>query len=180
MTDLHDSAEQTLKRWTPPSAEQAELRDRYLAHVAEHPDALSRGCHPDHLTASAIVLSHDGSKVLLNLHGRYRRWMQFGGHCEPSDPSLAAAALRETVEECGIAGLRLDPSDPAQLDIHEVRCGPLRPAHHFDVQFVAVAPEGAAARASEESVQVAWFARDELPADLDRSVRTLIDAAGLR
>jgi 8-oxo-dGTP pyrophosphatase MutT (NUDIX family) len=175
---LHSSAVAALEEWTAPSPAEERLRAQYLAHLGAHADALSRHCHPDHLTASALVVSHDRSQVLLNLHGKYRIWMQFGGHCEDDDPSLAAAALRETSEESGIAGLELVSERPIQLDSHEVRCGPVRPAHHLDVRFAIVAPRGAEPRASTESVDVRWFARDRTPPGLERSVQALIDRAG--
>ena len=90
-----------------------------------------------------MVVNADRSRVLLNLHGKYRLWMQFGGHCEDDDETLAAAALRETREESGIDALTLAAASPIQLDVHEVRCGPIRPAHHLDVRYIAVAPDGA-------------------------------------
>ena len=174
---LHSSAVAALEQWTAPSDVEEELRSRYLAHLAAHADALSRHCHPDHLTASAVVVSHDRSQILLNLHGKYRIWMQFGGHCEEDDESLAAAALRETREESGIAGLELVSARPIQLDSHEVRCGPVRPAHHLDVRFVAVAPRDAVVSASSESVAGRWFHRDRPPPGLEQSVADLIGRA---
>jgi 8-oxo-dGTP pyrophosphatase MutT (NUDIX family) len=174
---LRSSAISALEQWTAPSAAEEGLRTQYVAHLTAHADALSRHCHPDHLTASALVVSHDRSQVLLNLHGKYRIWMQFGGHCEDDDPSLAAAALRETIEESGIAGLELASERPIQLDSHEVRCGPVRPAHHLDVRFVVVAPPGAEPSASTESVAVRWFVRGRLPPGIERSVQELIDRA---
>jgi 8-oxo-dGTP pyrophosphatase MutT (NUDIX family) len=174
---LYDRAVASLQEWSAPTAADESLRRRYLDHLAVHPDGLSRRCHPDHLTAGAIVVSHDRARVLLNLHGKYRAWMQFGGHCEDADADLASAALRETREESGIARLELASDQPVQLDSHEVRCGPLQPAHHLDVRFVAVAPPGARAQASSESVEVRWFAREALPADLEPSVRELVSRA---
>lgn len=177
---LRDDAHDLLTRWVAPDHEQERLRQVYLGHVRAHPDAMSRTCHPDHLTASVIILSGEGHQVLLTLHRRLGRWLQTGGHCEPDDVTLVDSALREGREESGIHDLAIDPV-PVLLSRHEVPgCGPIRPSHHLDVQFAAVAPVGAEPSISEESVDLAWFAVDDLPGGADQSVRDLIAAARTR
>jgi 8-oxo-dGTP pyrophosphatase MutT (NUDIX family) len=101
--------------------------------------------------------------VLLTLHAKARQWFQFGGHCEPGDATLAAAAAREAAEESGIPDLALDPV-PVQLSEHAVPfCDPRGGVHHLDVRFVAVAPAGAGHAVSDESLDVRWWPADALP-----------------
>lgn len=160
---LHGDALRVLASWTAPDAGQELLRRDYVAHLEAHPDGLRRSCHPDHLTAGALIVSADRSRVLLTLHAKARAWFHMGGHCEDSDTSLAGAALREAEEESGMAGLRLDPV-PVQLDRHEVPfCGDRGTVNHLDVRFVAVAPDGAEHAVSEESIDVRWWPVDALP-----------------
>jgi 8-oxo-dGTP pyrophosphatase MutT (NUDIX family) len=172
---LHADAVDLLERWMAPNPEQGRLRTTYLRHLAEHEDGVFRECHPDHLTASTLVVSSDGERVLFNLHRKYGIWVQFGGHCERADPTFAHAALREAREESGIEELNLVGTGPMQLSTHEVRCGPLRPSHHLDVRYVAVAPPDALPNASAESLEVRWFSREALPPHLDCPLRELVE-----
>jgi 8-oxo-dGTP pyrophosphatase MutT (NUDIX family) len=177
---LRADAHATLTHWHAPDAEQERLRLLYLAHLDAQPDAMLRECHPDHLTGSAIIFSADHESVLLTLHHIVKLWLQTGGHCEPSDTTLAEAALREGREESGIESLTIDPV-PVLLSHHEVPfCGPIRPSHHLDVQYVAVAPAGAQHVISDESDDLAWFDLDKLPTLTDQPVRDLIAAARTR
>jgi 8-oxo-dGTP pyrophosphatase MutT (NUDIX family) len=177
--NVHVAALTALRTWQPPSAEQAALRDRYVDHLLARPDGLSRGCRPDHLTASTLVLSAEGDAVLLTLHAKAHRWFQFGGHIEPGDATLADAALREATEESGVADLVLDPT-PVQLSEHAVAfCGPAGDVHHLDVRFVAVAADGADPSVSDESLDVRWWPLDALP-DLESDLHELIALARQR
>ncbi|MCD0482834.1 NUDIX hydrolase [Streptacidiphilus sp. ASG 303] len=185
---LHDDALRALKDWTAPDTPeggQEQLRLDYIEHLASHRDGLWRSCTPAHVTASAVVVDPGHGRVLLTLHPKVGRWLQMGGHCEPEDATLAGAALREATEESGIPGLvLLDAGDgvaPVRLDRHRVRCaGRDRPENvHLDVQYVAVAPAGAEAAISEESLDLRWFDYGALPELADRSVRALVERARL-
>ena len=170
MTDaLHADAIRVLTAWTATSEEADLARKRTLELLAAGPAAMTRAHRPGHVTASALVVD-DAGRVLLCLHGRLGMWMQLGGHCEPGDATLVAAALREATEESGIDGLRIDP-DPIDVDVHEVRCGagdgtPAGPSVHFDVRFLVLAPAGSTEQISDESAALAWFRPGELPEPL--------------
>jgi 8-oxo-dGTP pyrophosphatase MutT (NUDIX family) len=106
------------------------------------------------------------------LHRKLHKWLQMGGHCEPEDTTLAEAALREATEESGIDGLVLLPGGPLRLDRHLTPC-----AWHLDVQYAALAPEGALEKVSEESLELRWYRYDEVAAAADNSVVRLTERA---
>ena len=177
--EQHRDAVTVLEGWVPSTPAQAALREEYVAHLRQHPDATSRACSPAHLTCGALVLDASGDRVLLTLHAKARRWFHLGGHLEPEDTGLAAAALREATEESGTVGLWLDPV-PVQLDAHEVSfCGGVPATRHLDVRFLAVAPPDAVVAVSEESLEVAWWPVEALPTD-EESLHELVDLARAR
>lgn len=176
---LHPDAVVTLSSWRAPTPEQERLRERFVTHLQDHDDGVWRTCFPDHLTAGTLVVDESVTRVLLNLHGKAKRWFAFGGHCEGGDTTLAAAAAREATEESGITGLRLDPV-PAHLDEHTVGfCDPRGLVQHLDVRYVAVAPAASVPAVSDESLDVRWWSLDALP-ELEPEMHELIAVARAR
>lgn len=172
---LHADAVSTLGAWRPADRTQESLRQAYLGFLAARADACRRACEPGHITASALVLDATADRTLLTLHPRVGRWLQLGGHCEPSDATLAGAALREATEESGIRGLRIEPV-PIHLDVHPITCSLGKPTRHFDVRFLVRAPVGARPRRSAESVDLQWWPLDAMPPDVD-DLHPMIEAA---
>ncbi len=173
---LHDDARAVLSAWLPGADEPAQeaLRDEFVAFLDAHDDAMWRACVDGHLTGSALVLSADRREVLLTLHPKFGLWLQTGGHCEPGDATLGAAALREALEESGVDGLVLG-AEPARLDRHRVGCH--GGSWHLDVQYVATAPPDAVARISDESLDLRWWPVDALPDRTDDALRRLVATA---
>ena len=173
-----------LTSWTAPTSAQDSLRHAYLAFLAATSEACLRACAAGHLTGSAIVFDADRRHVLLTLHPRVGKWIQLGGHCEPSDDTLADAALREAREESGIAGLDLDRDAPdaglVHLHTHPITCSLGVPTRHLDVRYrIVAAPtaDGSLPRfARSESVDLQWWPIDALPDNADADIPELIRA----
>nr|WP_202519377.1 NUDIX hydrolase [Streptomyces sp. SID1034] len=170
---MHDDAVLVLKAYEG----QAELRQAYLDHLSAHPDGMWKACGAGHLTASALVIDPERERVLLTLHKKLNMWLQMGGHCEPGDATVAAAALREAEEESGVAGLTLLAGGPVRLDRHPIPA----PCHwHLDIQYAALAPAGAVEAISDESLDLRWFGYDEVAQVADESVVRLLEATRAR
>ncbi|WP_327422121.1 NUDIX hydrolase [Streptomyces sp. NBC_01527] len=172
---LYDDAVLVLKTYeSSADPDQEQLRQVYLDHLSRHPDGMWKACGAGHLTASALVVDPERGRVLLTLHRKLQMWLQMGGHCEPEDDTLAAAALREATEESGISGLTLLSGGPVALDRHAIPA----PCHwHLDVQYAALAPSGATEQISDESLDLHWYAYDEVAEVADASVVRLVARA---
>lgn len=167
---LHASAVELLQAWHPPTNGDAGLREAMLAFLGAAPRGCLREHAAGHITASAVVFSHDGSAVLLTLHPKVGRWIQLGGHCEEHDATVADAALREAAEESGIEGLRLQP-ELYGVQAHPITCSLGQPTRHLDLLFRVTAPAGAVPVRSSESNDLRWWDLRRLPDDADVLIR---------
>ncbi|OAM76714.1 NUDIX hydrolase [Devosia elaeis] len=119
---------------------------------------------PGHVTTSALIVSPDHRRTLLIDHVTIGRWLQPGGHYEPA-AFFHISALREAVEETGIAHAALHPwhrdSDvPFVIDSHDVPGKPARnePAHvHHDLQYLFIADPAAPLVAQLDEVHAAQW-----------------------
>ncbi|MEZ5980224.1 MAG: NUDIX hydrolase [Planctomycetota bacterium] len=177
-----ERARAVVASYEPQGEAQARERERILAFCDAHADALLRSCVPGHLTASALVVDSAGERALLTHHRKLDRWLQLGGHVD-GDGELARSALREAIEESGIANLAVDPR-VVDVDVHAIpartrKDGSVEPEHlHLDVRFLVVAPEGAREVVSDESHDLGWFGPTELDGiDVDESVLRLFRIA---
>ena len=135
------AARAALAAYEPADPREQEYRARML-QLLDADLALSRShFEPGHLTASAFVLAPERDAVLLIFHRKLGIWVQPGGHVEPGDVDLEAAARREVAEEVGLALVAGSPAPIFDLDIHAIPQRKNEPPHeHFDVRFCLQAP----------------------------------------
>ena len=177
---LWRSVAATLDRWAPSDSRDESLRHTMLAFLDSNPNGCLRANVAGHFTASSLVLDASGTHVLLTLHPKVGRWIQLGGHCEPTDHTVVDAALREATEESGIADLTIEP-ELLSAHTHPITCSLGTPTRHLDLRFLVRAPDGAQAVRSEESTDLRWWPVDALPDDAEReTIDHLVSLAARR
>ena len=110
--------------------------ERVLELASQPSKFTRRDFEPGHFTASAVLADGDTNRIFLIRHPKLERWLQPGGHIEPTDTSIAAAAAREAEEETGF-GVDRAAAVPVALSIHRIPAWGREPSHlHLDLQFL--------------------------------------------
>jgi 8-oxo-dGTP pyrophosphatase MutT (NUDIX family) len=127
------------------------------------------------LVPGARIVVHDPlGRVLLELRKDFHKWGLPGGHQEIGDSS-AETAIREVFEETGLRITRPQVFGVASDPRHEtVRFPNGDRTQSVSVLFHARKPRGEPKFDPRETLDLGWFAPDELPAALmPNSARTL-------
>jgi 8-oxo-dGTP pyrophosphatase MutT (NUDIX family) len=163
--------EQMLRAHVASDVREEADRVAMLRLAVELEQPMSRDQPRAHFTASALVIDADCARTCLVEHAKLGRLLQPGGHIEPVDESIEAAALREATEETRLA-LDFHPAAPRpfDLDVHEIPARPDEPAHfHLDVRYLLVG-------SGDPCAGAAWYAYGEAS---EGSVARLIAKARL-
>lgn len=137
---------------------------------------------PGHITGSGLLISADGKRVLMNHHKFLNIWICFGGHAD-GERDVLNVALREVIEESGIADVEPVTDDIFDVDVHAIPPNPKKgePAHsHFDIRYLFRVRHAANERFSEsdESLNLRWCSHGEakkLADPNDLSMHRLLD-----
>ena len=150
-----------------PCNEQEEAdKKNILSFLSENENAFLRENELAHMTASAWVVNHNRSKVLMVYHKIYDSWSWTGGHAD-GEVDLLSVALREVTEETGVRNVTPVSEEIFSLEIltvdgHEKR-GRYVPGHlHMNLTYLLEADDSEPLTVcEEENKAVAWFSLED-------------------
>ena len=155
-----------ISQYTPCNEQEQADKKNILCFLAENENAFLRENELAHMTASAWVVNHDHTKVLMVYHKIYDSWSWTGGHAD-GETDLLSVALREVTEETGIRHVRPVSENIFSLEVltvdgHEKR-GRYVPSHlHMNVTYLLEADETEPLIICEaENKAVAWFSLED-------------------
>ena len=90
-----------ISEYCPCNEQEQADKKNILAFLSENDNAFLRENELAHMTASAWVVNHNRTKVLMVYHKIYDSWSWTGGHAD-GETDLLSVALREVTEETGI------------------------------------------------------------------------------
>ena len=155
-----------ISEYCPCNEQEQADKKNILAFLSENDNAFLRENELAHMTASAWVVNHNRTKVLMVYHKIYDSWSWTGGHAD-GETDLLSVALREVTEETGIRHVRPVSENIFSLEVltvdgHEKR-GCYVPSHlHMNVTYLLEADEEESLTVCEEENKgVAWFSLED-------------------
>lgn len=158
-----------LSQYQGQAPEEIQYKDQIVHFVLNNTDCFERTLAIGHITASAWLLNHDRTHVLLMHHAQLNRWVQLGGHCD-GNPDVLSVAVKEAQEESGIAAIKPVHEHIFDLDVHLIPENDREKVHyHYDIRFLLQVTDNIPFKRNSESKELRWISksRDCFP---DRSV----------
>jgi 8-oxo-dGTP pyrophosphatase MutT (NUDIX family) len=162
--DVWSAVREAVTAHRPGDDRESRARLRFLAELERLPAPFREDADPTHVTASGLVVGSRG--IVLHKHRRLGIWLQPGGHVDPGETPWSAA-LRETVEETGLAVT--EPANAPQLvhlDVHRAARGHT----HLDLRYLLLGGDDDPRPAPGESPEVRWFSWSDATAVADEAL----------
>lgn len=156
-----------IKNYTPYNQQEQQDQRVMLEIMDSCSDYLLRTNETAHFTASAWVVNHDRSRLLLIYHNIYDTWTWAGGHAD-GESNLLETALREVSEETGLENIRPVREDIFSLEIipvnGHIKNGRYISSHlHLNVTYLIEADQQEQLHIKQdENSGVGWFEASEL------------------
>lgn len=157
-----------LKNYKAFDEEEEAEREAFVQFLEAFGDkAYDRDNLVGHFSSSCWIVNKDRTKVLMIYHNMYKTWAWVGGHAD-GDKDLLHVALKETMEETGLAHVRPVSDEPIDLNMMVVhnhyKRGKFVPRHlHPNVVYLLEADEAEPIRIKEdENSGVQWVALEEV------------------
>lgn len=147
-----------LERYSPTDEKEIADKVKMLKFLNSHEDCFERSQSLGHFCGSCWLGNYDGTKFLLSLHNKYKRWVPLGGHAD-GDSDILRVAMKEAREESGLGHLEFVSEEIFDIGIYPFPKRDGTPAHlHYAVAFLirASAPNESI-KISEESLDLRWF-----------------------
>jgi ADP-ribose pyrophosphatase len=130
--------------------------------IKQNPDCFERSLLIGHVTGSGWIVNRARTHTLLMHHKKLDKWFQPGGHCD-GDPDVQAVALKEAVEETGLAVSAVN-NHIFDVNNHIIPRRNDIPEHtHYDIRFLLEAEMTAGDLPSNsEALAVRWIDLNEV------------------
>lgn len=108
-----------------------------LSFLNKYEDCFSRANLKGQISVSAFVVTEDFEQLVMVHHKKIGKWFQPGGHTEPEDVSVEAAARREVEEETGLVDIQRVGNGIFDIYVHIIAEHNRVPEHtHYGIRFL--------------------------------------------